>query len=305
MIRIFNSVKIVYTIPLVYTMVNWIRIGTSNTPDTLPPLDQSANSISINATGIYQAPREGQLIIKPLRDNKSNYDTDASGAVLLGYTTPSGEVVQVGWLPEGSGSTGGSTGMIIPFAGTPAPEGWLLCDGADVSTTTYAALFAVIHTTYGTAGPGTFRVPDLRGRTIFGAAVGGQATIADPAGDDVLGQPHMPQHNHGGVAHRHTFEHEHHWSTYNPDIYDAGATGIAGGSGPYETMPASALGTTVISATTPSGASTGWDPLVYPNDTTQTTDQQLWNADGGEGGGGGGGDPFLSPTVVINYIIKK
>ena len=290
-------------------MVNWIRIGTSNTPDTLPPLDQSANSISINATGIYQAPREGQLIIKPLRDNKSNYDTDASGAVLLGYTTPSGEVVQAGWLPEGSGSTGGSTGMIIPFAGTPAPEGWLLCDGTSYLDALYPDLSGVIGTTYGSDGAGTFRVPDLRGRTIFGAAVG-DVGIASSAGDDVLEQAQMPQHNHGGVKHRHTFEHEHTWKTYNPDIYDTGPSFIAGGSGPYSTMPASTLGACDESPDLlNSGTSFGnWDPVApvtYPNDTTQYTSRQYNNAVAPSIPiTPGGGDPFLSPTVVINYIIK-
>lgn len=51
-----------------------------------------------------------------------------------------------------------------------APEtGWLFCDGALVSRTTYAALFSAIGTTYG-AGDGstTFAVPDLRGRAAFG-----------------------------------------------------------------------------------------------------------------------------------------
>jgi len=61
------------------------------------------------------------------------------------------------------------TGMIAPFAGAAVPNGWLLCDGAAVSRTSYAALFAVISTTYG-AGDGTttFNLPDLRGRVAIG-----------------------------------------------------------------------------------------------------------------------------------------
>lgn len=60
-------------------------------------------------------------------------------------------------------------GVIFPFAGTVAPNGFLLCYGQAVSRTTYAALFATIGTTYG-AGDGstTFNVPDLRGRAIAG-----------------------------------------------------------------------------------------------------------------------------------------
>lgn len=51
-------------------------------------------------------------------------------------------------------------GMIAPFGGTTAPTGWLLCNGAAVSRTNYADLFAVIGTKYG-AGDGstTFNLP--------------------------------------------------------------------------------------------------------------------------------------------------
>jgi microcystin-dependent protein len=60
-------------------------------------------------------------------------------------------------------------GAVIAYAGTSAPTGWLFCFGQNVSRTTYAALFAVIGTTYG-AGDGstTFGMPDLRGRVPFG-----------------------------------------------------------------------------------------------------------------------------------------
>jgi microcystin-dependent protein len=61
------------------------------------------------------------------------------------------------------------TGAVMPFAGAAAPSGWLLCAGQAVNRTTYAALFAVIGTTFG-AGDGTttFTLPDLRGRAVFG-----------------------------------------------------------------------------------------------------------------------------------------
>lgn len=51
-------------------------------------------------------------------------------------------------------------GLIAPFGGTTAPTGWLLCNGAAVSRTTYSDLFAVIGTKYG-AGDGstTFNLP--------------------------------------------------------------------------------------------------------------------------------------------------
>ena len=61
-------------------------------------------------------------------------------------------------------------GSIIPFAGSSIPTGYLLCNGAVVSRTTYANLFKVIGTTYG-AGDGstTFNLPDLRDRFLEGA----------------------------------------------------------------------------------------------------------------------------------------
>ncbi|MFZ0052039.1 MAG: tail fiber protein [Desulfobaccales bacterium] len=66
-------------------------------------------------------------------------------------------------------------GVIVPYAGSTAPSGWLLCYGQQVSTSTYANLYAAIGTTYG-SGSGTFGIPDLRGRAAFGAdAMGGTA----------------------------------------------------------------------------------------------------------------------------------
>jgi microcystin-dependent protein len=57
------------------------------------------------------------------------------------------------------------TGSVISYAGSTAPSGWLLCDGAPLSTTTYASLFAIIGYTFGGSG-GTFNLPDLRGRFV-------------------------------------------------------------------------------------------------------------------------------------------
>ena len=60
-------------------------------------------------------------------------------------------------------------GTILPFAGTAVPDGYLLCNGAEVSRTDYANLFAAIGTKYG-AGDGstTFAVPNLDGRVLQG-----------------------------------------------------------------------------------------------------------------------------------------
>lgn len=55
-------------------------------------------------------------------------------------------------------------GVIVPFAGTTVPAGYLLCDGSAVSRTTYADLFAAIGTTYGPGdGNTTFNLPNFDG----------------------------------------------------------------------------------------------------------------------------------------------
>ena len=61
------------------------------------------------------------------------------------------------------------SGAVQEFAGSTAPEGWLMCDGSAVSRTDYAALYSVIGDTYG-AGDGvdTFNLPDLRGEFVRG-----------------------------------------------------------------------------------------------------------------------------------------
>lgn len=61
------------------------------------------------------------------------------------------------------------TGEIRMFAGSTAPTGFLICDGSEVSRTTYSDLFDVIGTTYGTGdGSTTFNLPNLKGKVVVG-----------------------------------------------------------------------------------------------------------------------------------------
>jgi microcystin-dependent protein len=111
-------------------------------------------------------------------------------------------------------------GGVMDFAGSTAPAGWLLCYGQQVSTTTYAALFAVLSTTYG-SGSGTFGIPDYRGRATFGqdnmgGSAAGRITVAGLSFDGtILGNSggsqntqisvsQMPSHNHGVTDPGHT-----------------------------------------------------------------------------------------------------
>jgi microcystin-dependent protein len=73
-------------------------------------------------------------------------------------------------------------GGVMDFGGSAAPAGWLLCTGQQVSTITYAALFAVLGTTYG-SGAGTFGIPDYRGRSGFGQDSGGSGRITIAGGN--------------------------------------------------------------------------------------------------------------------------
>lgn len=67
---------------------------------------------------------------------------------------------------------GFTSGMMMPYAGVTAPAGFLMCDGSAVSTTTYAALFAIVGTTYANfviPPVGTFFLPDFRDRCPIGS----------------------------------------------------------------------------------------------------------------------------------------
>lgn len=75
------------------------------------------------------------------------------------------------------------TGQITGFGGSSAPTGWQLCDGTAISRTTFAALFAVVGTTYGVGnGTTTFNVPDLRQRFPMGKAASGTGSTLGGTG---------------------------------------------------------------------------------------------------------------------------
>lgn len=78
------------------------------------------------------------------------------------------------------------SGMITPYGGATAPNGWLLCDGTAVSRETYADLFAVIGTAFGSGdGSTTFNVPDMRECTAKGAGLYGGTVGAHVDADGI------------------------------------------------------------------------------------------------------------------------
>ena len=85
---------------------------------------------------------------------------------------------------QAAGSSLLPPGVILPYAGTATPAGFLLCSGAAVSRTTYANLYAAIGTTYGVGdGSTTFNLPNSYDRMLLGAgssfALGGTGGSRD------------------------------------------------------------------------------------------------------------------------------
>ena len=159
------------------------------------------------------------------------------------------------------------TGAVLPYAGSSAPTGFLLCYGQAISRSTYADLFSAISTTYGTGdGSSTFNLPDLRGRVVAGQDdMGGSSadrltdqtgglngdTLGDTGGSEThtLTTAQMPAHTHTVTAHE------------NP-----GGTGDSNGS-------------------------EGGDSSYDRSSTTSST-------------GGGGAHNNVQPTIILNYIIR-
>tara|TARA_R110000751_G_scaffold17046_2_gene53143 strand:+ start:557 stop:1147 length:591 start_codon:yes stop_codon:yes gene_type:complete len=109
-----------------------------------------------------------------------------------------------------TGIEGVNTGLIVPWSIAALPTGFLECDGAAISRTTYSTLFAVVSTTYGVGdGASTFNVPNLTDSVVLGrspskalAATGGAntftstASIGGSVGNTTLATPEIPAHSH-------------------------------------------------------------------------------------------------------------
>lgn len=202
-------------------------------------------------------------------------------------------------------------GSVVPFAGTTAPAGWLLCHGQAISRETYSSLFAAIGTTYG-AGDGstTFNLPDLRGRVAAGkddmggsaagrltAAVSGVpngATLGAAAGAQshtlAAAESGMPAHGHtasssfsSGVAqsagaHTHTYQ----YSTLNDN---------GGGTPSFNS-----LGTQNNVSSGPVSSAGAHTHTVTGSVSTAVNNAAAVNASQAHNN--------VQPTIVLNYIIK-
>jgi microcystin-dependent protein len=104
-----------------------------------------------------------------------------------------------------AGATVHLTGLIQMYGGSTAPTGWLLCDGSLVSKTAYAALYALLGSTFGAETTTQFYLPDMRGRSPLGSGTGSGLTARSVGGSGgaetyTLTISDMPSHNHGGAS---------------------------------------------------------------------------------------------------------
>lgn len=179
-------------------------------------------------------------------------------------------------------------GTVLPFAGSAAPTGWLLCQGQTVSRTTYADLFAVIGTIYG-AGDGstTFALPDMGGRvpagkeatatrlTTGGSGVdGGTLGAAGGAQTHTLTSGQIPAHTHTGST------------STDPGHTHSGIVTGTGSIANVATTGASQAGSPNNAGSTATGGSHSHTVTINANT------------------GGDGAHNNTQPTIVLNYIIK-
>jgi microcystin-dependent protein len=76
------------------------------------------------------------------------------------------------------------SGVALPYvASGAAPSGFLLCDGTSYLRASYAGLFAVIGTTYGSVDGSHFNVPDFRGDVLRGYESGVSEAIGTEQDD--------------------------------------------------------------------------------------------------------------------------
>lgn len=180
--------------------------------------------------------------------------------------TAANNVVQLdstGALPAVPGAV--PSGVVLPYAGTTAPDGFLFCYGQAVSRSTYATLFAAVSTTYG-AGDGstTFNLPDLRGRAV--------------AGKDNMG---------GTSANRLTNQ-------------SGGVNGdVLGDTGGAETHTLTVGQMPAHTHSMPTGVYAG---AVDGRATTGASTQLKTETTGSAGSGNAHNN--VQPTIILNYIIK-
>lgn len=139
-----------------------------------------------------------------------------------GYLVPPGTVILWGGVyGSGAYSYEESQWEGERIAGYPA--GWVPCDGRTLQIATWPRLYAAVRNTYGgSAGAGTFAVPNLTSRYWMGVA-----SITDTPSLDsgTLG------HSHTLNNHTHNIDHSHGYYKTNPDYFTNTANANSANSG--------------------------------------------------------------------------
>jgi microcystin-dependent protein len=206
----------------------------------------------------------------------------------LVYLLQQGPVSHVGGKLGGTQPTPPPIGVMHPYAGAAAPTGWLVCDGSTVSRTTYAQLFAVCGTTYGSGdGSTTFGLPNTVDRIPVGSGVkfirgevGGSETFTlttaqlpshthgSGGSHDHTGQSHdhtgssMGTHDHPGSSHTHTVNHDH--------VNDAHSHSLGVGTSPSKAVTGGSAAFTSPSYSATSGSTTN-NTQTYSGSSGSTT----------------------------------
>lgn len=230
--------------------------------------------------------------------------TRAFTGTVAGVTPSAGADLTTKTYVDGQISGSIPPGIISAYGAASAPAGYLLCDGAEVSRSTFAALFTVIASIYGDGnGTTTFDLPDLRQRFPLGLANSGTgSSLGDTGGDidhvhSVSDHVHtMPTHNHGMPNHSHTMPTHSH---VNPQ------TGIGSGSDAGTSQNVSRYNYTTAGNKATHDHTIGSTLTTDPGDTNNASGST--NANGsadtqsdGAGDTGAENPPFLS----VQYIIK-
>ena len=151
-------------------------------------------------------------------------------------------------------------------------NGWFKCDGRAISRSTYATLFAVISTAFGSGdGTTTFNLPDCRGR-VLGAIGTGSGLTARSLGQNVGAETHIlttseiPAHSHGitDPGHTHTVGNTVNANgTDTPDGLDDSGAGEIDTNTLYTTTSSSATTGITVNSAGGGGAHNNMQPTAF------------------------------------------
>jgi microcystin-dependent protein len=184
-----------HTAALATLATNVAALQVANDTNTVQ-LNSQANSIEAVNTFLSGQAKQIADLQAANATNTMQLNVQA-GAIYSLNATLSVQIAQLADL-----ATPLSPGTIVATTSSSIPIGWLLCNGALVSRSIYAALFAAIGTLYGVGdGSTTFNLPDLRGRDIIGTGTGvglSPRALGAKGGEEThtLSVVEMPSHNH-------------------------------------------------------------------------------------------------------------